>query len=345
MESKKMTASPTPKTPSTIGSTSTRSRFKFLSDTKAPNELNRLETQTHSRYTEFKTQLNQIDGRIAEWTNRFANEVMERQVESVGLRDVCVFDSLERCQERFLGKLEEEMGTIWKKDGNDDASSCSDESEEEDDEGNDAEDVSATAATETNTALTSAISEDPNLNSSLLSDRSKEKSISAPLPQFNKPKPTLDSLTKRVSLLSQNLTTYIHKEVPEAKETYFGLFYDEMMNTIPPNVQMEKTKGARRVNAIHHKFEGLAGISTRGFAEENALRVAELQLLEDKILEAGGWDELRTGRFLREVEAIRNLLEEEKKNRVANDKVVVENITRTREMLHRAVLGGIVEDD
>ncbi len=72
--------------------------------------------------------------------------------------------------------------------------------------------------------------------------------------------------------------------------------------------------------------------------EENVAQVAELQILEKKILDAGGWDERRSSRFLEEVREIRTMLEQKGEERIANDQMVLEAIVSTRTMLHKTLL-------
>jgi len=96
-------------TPSPAGKVS---RFHFLSDTRAPNELNRLESDTLKRRSQFRLRVNDLDRRIASWTAKLANETLERENVYVEMSDQIVYDPLEAAVERVMGRLEERTRDI-----------------------------------------------------------------------------------------------------------------------------------------------------------------------------------------------------------------------------------------
>ena len=137
---------------------------------------------------------------------------------------------------------------------------------------------------------------------------------------------------------------YTHVTIPSLRDQHLDSFHRKLRAEIPPKLHMEKTKATNREQAIFQRFESMAGLASRRLAEENSQRIASLKLLEEKILEAGGWDEKRTCRFLEEVKEIRGLLEKEREERVNSDERVLENIVQCRVQLQQALLEAMADE-
>ena len=252
---------------------------------------------------------------------------MERDSEGVGIFDDAVSDSLEKCAEGFLRRVDLEFGGIQGRRRNVNYNDDDDSEDSED------YDVSETVATEANTHTTADPDPDP-CNTSALDDTLL---LSTTLP-------TLTSLTNEISNLSTNLMKHVHITTPSQIDQHLHSFHTKLKAQIPPRIYMEKTKAAKREQAIFQRFESMAGLASRSLAEENAARVASLQMLEEKVLEAGGWDEKRTCRFLDEIQEIRNMLESEREERVRNDALVLEQIVECRVKLHKTLLEHMTEE-
>ena len=319
--------SPAPQ-PFSMASPPRKSRFHFHSDTKAPNEFKELEQQSHKRATDFRRRVNQLDHNVATWTSRFAHEVVQREKDSVELYDDFVTVPLERSAERFMrlmdakfssiqGSLldrstpmESDLDTSHNDDTNDEYDTISRDSD--DDEGSN--DGTQSAATATN-ACTDDQTHQPNFQ----------------------------SVSRQVSDLSNKMMRYKHVMIPSLRDQYLDSFHRKLKSDVPPRLHMEKTKAAKREQAIFNKFESMAGLSSRSLVEENAQRIASLKILENKILEAGTWDERRNCRFLDEVQEIRKMLEEERAGRVASDEKVLEKVLENRVMLQKTLLDAMTE--
>jgi len=318
---------PPPPTPPPAGSPNRRSRFQFHSDTKAPTELKEFSTQAYKRHTEFRKRVNDLDHNVAAWTSRFAEEIITREKDMVGMYDYAVAEPLERCAERFMRRMDVEFGNLQAK-PNADTSASLDTSyyrEEEVGNGNQSEDING--------------DDDPLVDQEGIDQEpSKVEQASNAAADDSNDGPSLQSLSEQISSLSYSLMEHVHITTPSLRNQHLDSFQKKFKSEIPPKLHMEKTKAAKREQAIFQKFESMAGLASRSLYEENAKRVAQLKSIEEKILEAGGWDEKRTSRFLDEVKDIRMTLKLEREERMKNDELVLENIVACRVQLHKALL-------
>lgn len=324
---------PPPSTPPLPGSPNRRSRFQFHSDTKAPTELKEFSTQAYKRHTEFRKRVNDLDHNVAAWTSRFAEEIITRDKDMVGMYDYAVAEPLERCADRFMRRMDAEFGTLQVKPNADMSMSASLDTsyyrEEEMDNGKQSEDISVDV-------------EDPLVDQEGMDQEpSKVEQASNSNADDSNDGPSLQSLSEQISSLSYNLMEHIHITTPSLRNQHLDSFHIKFKTEIPPKLHMEKTKAAKREQAIFQKFESMAGLASRSLYDENAKRVAQLKLVEEKILEAGGWDEKRTSRFLDEVKDIRMTLKFEREERIKNDELVLEKIVECRVQLHKALLDSI----
>lgn len=244
----------------------------------------------------------------------------------VGMYDYAVAEPLERCAERFMRRMDVEFGNLQAK-TNADMSASLDTSyyrEEEVGNGNQSEDGNA--------------AEDPLVDQEGIDQEPSKFEQASNADYSNDGRPSLQSLSEQISSLSYNLMEHIHITTPSLRNQHLDSFQIKLKTEIPPKLHMEKTKAAKREQAIFQKFESMAGLASRSLYEENAKRVAQLKLVEEKILEAGGWDEKRTSRFLDEVKDIRMTLKLEREERMKNDELVLEKIVECRVQLHKVLL-------
>ncbi len=340
-----------------------KSRFHFHSDTKAPVELKVIEKETHKKQTEFRKRVNDLDHQIASWMSRFADEILERDRETVAILDEQVCEPLERCAERFMSRLELEFGnlhgaTAYK---NGKLAAEGDDEGDESEEGNFYDDAHSeggenhadatftASVTNTGTDTTSPLQTMPVTGSRQYGETDDaDENCDNDEGNTNDCKPlgkssNLQSVSEDISKLSSNFMHYVHVTTPSLRGEHIDSFHRKLQEEIPPKLHMEKTKAAKREQAIFQKFESMAGLASRSLAEENASRVAELKLLEEKILEAGGWDERRSTRFLDEIKEIRKMLEKEQQERIESDQAVLDAIVSTRTMLHKTLLESVGE--
>lgn len=360
---------------STTLSLPNKSRFNFHSDTKVPPQLSILERETYIRYTAFASRLNAIDRQIALWTSRHTNEVIDRDLQVVGLFKYLVSDPLERCSERVLDKLERDLGALWgsklKKRGFRDnvtdninyGSDCNNADPDEEEKagwivispqnntsricegearGGDNDDPLACNMPERNekdhSTTASATNENPPEENR---DPVQSNALS---PKKARSPTTIRSLSVKCNRLSNSLNTFLHRTIPEqCHKSLESIHQNQLHDDLPPKIHLERTKSTKREGFIVRRFESIAGISLRSLVEENSERLASLTILEEKISNAGGLDDVRVGRFLAEVKEIRKMLELERKERVRQDEVVLDRLVETRETLQR-YLKSVIQD-
>jgi hypothetical protein len=321
---------PPPLTPPPKRSPQRKSRFEFHSDTKAPTELKEFSTQAYKRHTEFRKRVNDLDHNVAGWISRFAEETILRDKVMVGMYDYAAAEPLERCAERFMRRMDAAFGNLQTS-SNVDTDASLDTSYYRGEEGGDQNDFDDSSTEQDETPESSSAGTEQVEKTSTNADDHNDG-------------PSLQSLSEQISSLSYNLMEHIHVATPSLRDQHLDSFQLMFKSEIPPKLHMEKAKAAKREQAIFQKFESMAGLASRNLYDNNAKRVVQLRLLEEKILEAGGWDEKRTCRFLDEVRDIRQQLELEKEERMKNDEMVLDKIVVCRVQLHKALLDSMTSE-
>jgi len=371
------------------------SRFHFHGDTKALSQLSALEKQTYTRHTEFHTSLNTIDRQIAAWTSRFANELVKRNNDSVGLYDWLACEPLEQCTLRVLDKLEQNFGALRNGSHVNDEDNSNEHDDESDqcnednfgswievphvvgnvDAGEGDEGENLTEDEESNSGVVPAelksqeekskykcLTKDEQYKSLVIPtevESQKEKSTRNLMnqqilsfheqqqPPMKPPKPTITSihsLAGKISNLSTNLTDFVYKTIPQHRQNNFdSLYQTQLKSSLPPLIHLEQTKSIKREGSIVRQLESVSGASFRSLSEENAVRVAGLKILEKKIKNAGGLDNARSEHFLNEVADIRRMVEDETRERVKQDEMVLGMFIKKRELLQRS-LENLIQD-
>lgn len=153
---------------------------------------------------------------------------------------------------------------------------------------------------------------------------------------------SLQSVSEKISNFSANLNTFVHKTIPEQCHKSFDSIHQvQLQADIPHKIHLERTKSTKREGFIVRRFETIAGIGHRALVEENAERIASLTILEEKIANADGMDDDKRNRFLAEIEEIRRMVEQERRERARQDEIVLERLVMTREALQRSLGSGL----
>lgn len=323
---RKGSASPSRQSSNTSVSTPSRkSRFQFVADTKAPTELKEFSAQAYKRHTDFRTNVNALDHKVAAWSARFANEVIARDKEMISYFEYSVADPLERCAERFMRRMEMEFEKL---------------------------DSPSLDTTFTNDKEESIEPQDANSDSStkildeVLDTGKKQEEIHEELNTNCLPDcPSLSSVSKDTDTLRKQLLEFRHVTIPALKNQHLDSLELKVKRELAARMHVENIKTAKRELAIDKKFEAFAGLTERSLCETNAKRVVELEQLREKINEAGGWDEKRTSNFLEEVRLLRESIAREREERMKNDELVLEKIVESRVKLHKILLESMTTDE
>lgn len=286
-------SSPAARSPSAAGSDSAgraraASRFHFVSDTRAPSELQRLERETLRRRQEFKEKVRDMEYKIAAWTARLANETLARDREWEDLVQRAAGRRLEESVERIMDRIDKKL-------------------------------VSPIASSARSSSDGGS------------SDDDDDASNKIALPQFE----------ARVSRLDAALLDHVHKVTYDARVSHLDSLRARIRDETYPLLRLEAVKADKREGGMVRTFEGIAASAAHAMAEENAARVADFQMLEDELAKEG--DEKHINDFLQEIQRMREVLEEERKERQLSDEKVLENIIATREVLQRTVLESLGE--
>uniref|UniRef100_A0A7S4HNK3 Uncharacterized protein n=1 Tax=Odontella aurita TaxID=265563 RepID=A0A7S4HNK3_9STRA len=153
---------------------------------------------------------------------------------------------------------------------------------------------------------------------------------------------TLQDVDARVRELDAAHLDHVHKAAYEARVNHLDSIRTKIRDEAYPLLRLEAAKTDKREGGMVRTFESIAASAAHAMAEENAARVADLQLLEGEVegevKEKTMRDEKRIDEFLQEIRRMRGALEEERKERQASDEKVLEHIIATREVLQRTVL-------
>lgn len=305
--------------------TSSRSsRFKFESDQTA-SQLTKIEEEARRKRDEFRSRVRAIDDRIAGFTLKLTQEIMDRDAVHADILDRSVHLPLERCLSNSFQQLDLQLGTSL---------------------------LFQTPSTHKNTKSMSATRPPappppPPPRLQLPKDASG-KSLPPPPPpppalpnnhQDNNPKSLcIPQLDHNISNLKQDLLTFQHKTIYQLENKHLLHLQRILTERMAPQIRLEQTKADKREGSLVRTFEAMAANSQRHAMEQLSLEKTELHLLQQEYERMCQAQQKQTHDFLQQISQIRKMIQQERLERQAQDQIIIDRIIQTQELLQKNVL-------
>jgi len=149
---------------------------------------------------------------------------------------------------------------------------------------------------------------------------------------------TLRRLEKQAAQVEQNMFDLKHVTCFHAETEHLRSLKKEMRRNTRTALKLESAKALRREAAIVRRMEEIAARSSRDFISERASTLTDVLLLQDNVQHQVCQDEKRLSAFQHEVHALRAHLDKETQERRRQDQLILDQIIRTKDQLHKTVI-------
>eukprot|EP00980_Cylindrotheca_fusiformis_P015451 scaffold4343_cov144-Cylindrotheca_fusiformis.AAC.29 len=145
-------------------------------------------------------------------------------------------------------------------------------------------------------------------------------------------------LEKQMSRLDNQMMRHVHVALSDAKRDDLDSLRQDLLLEIIPSMRIEKSKADKIEGGVVRRYELNAGNVAKMFHEESAARRAALDKLNRRVKRMLAQEEQRSDDVLDVVRNIRERIQRERNERIAADKHIMEDITRTSVAMRRAFL-------
>ena len=240
------------------------------------------------------------------WTARLANETSDRELHHEEVMEKSSRQPLEDVAERIMDRLEKRLGSRSFLLG--DASGCTADA----DSNNNDNDVDADA----NNA-----------------DENKSRKIHVP---------SIMALDRKASELEEVLIQH-SSNCYNGRVEHLDAKIDTLNNEVQPALRLETIKADQREGALNRQYIAVAADATRRYAEENAARVADHEMLRATKEEKATKQPCDAEKILAEIRALGQLLEDERSERQRADEEIMATIIETRKAWQKIVIESLVD--
>jgi len=151
-------------------------------------------------------------------------------------------------------------------------------------------------------------------------------------------KPTWMSLERRLTQLDSNFTYCVHVGLQDAKRAQLDSLHDQLAHDLTSELKLEAFKADKREGGMVRRFEGMVGTMARRIQEESAARVAAVEMASKQLKEISEIDVRRGDGFLTTIQQLRAQIKQERMQRQAQDRIILDRIVQTTATMKRAVL-------
>lgn len=304
-------------TPASSSTSITPSRFQFTCDTRAPRELATMQEEAQRRKVLFAGQVDRLSQRAKSWNVRLEHEMLDREADFEEVVEKSINQPVEDAAKRVLERLERKMGhtKILGVDKKILAAAVGDPIESERDDAS-------------NEDVVIKDEKEEEKDSSNEGDKEEKKTVSHP---------TVLELEHNQNEVYKTLANY-QMDVYEARVEHLDKNIATINHEVRPELRLETIKAEQREGAVFRKFKTIAGDALASHAEENAIRVAKLELLRRDKEEKAEEKPKDVEAILADIRALRQLLEDEREERQRADEKILATIVETRKAWQKIVL-------
>jgi len=147
----------------------------------------------------------------------------------------------------------------------------------------------------------------------------------------------LVKLERQTHHLEARMNHHEHVTLFNSKRVAFDAIEQQCRQSIQPALQLEKVKANEREAKVIRNFESSAGDVTRQLAEMQAARSSSLGYIEQQL---DAWelnDVVRIEGYLKQIQAMKRQVLEEREERRRQDEIVVERILQAKKMLEQDI--------
>ncbi|KAL9180718.1 hypothetical protein ACHAXT_011171 [Thalassiosira profunda] len=259
------------------------------------------EAEVLKRQAEYSARISDLEGRLALFHARLATEAAERGREHAFTVEECVVGPIEEAATRSLQKVDADFVRPIMDPKRAGGAGVGEPSAPADvsEQSNEDPDGKGTVANATTTQL-----------------------------------PNLVHLERRTNLLEAQMNHQQHVVLFQARRQHFDAVDRTCRKVLQPELALELTKADKREGKLARRFEASSGEYTRLASEMTSSRVASLGYLEKQMHEVGIFS---AEHFLEEIRKLKQLVIEEREERIRQDETVVARIVEKRKTLEQDI--------
>ena len=149
--------------------------------------------------------------------------------------------------------------------------------------------------------------------------------------------PSIMALDRKASELEEALIQH-SSNCYNGRVNHLDTKIDTLNNEVQPALRLETIKADQREGALNRQYIAISADSTRWYAEENAARVADHEMLRTTKEEKAAEQPRDAEKILAEIRALRQLLEDERSERQRADEEIMATIIETRKAWQKIVI-------
>lgn len=286
------------------------SKFAFLSAEKPGSGIKQFEADVIQKQAQYSRQINEMEARLATFHMRLADESLERERELSNTVEDYVYEPIGQAMKRSLDRIEHDF-----------IQPVLDPKRALPDEKGEDQEAPELMVLETDNAESTS-EEDVAENDD---DGNGEPAI----------RTNLVKLERQTHHLEARMNHHEHVTLFNSKRVAFDAIEQQCRKSIQPAIQLEKVKANEREAKIIRNFESSVGSVTRHLAEMQAARSSSLGYIEQQL---DAWeldDVVRMEGYLKQIQAMKRQVLEEREERRRQDEVVVEKILHAKKMLEQ----------
>jgi len=149
--------------------------------------------------------------------------------------------------------------------------------------------------------------------------------------------PPIMALDRKATELEEVLIQHSSNSY-NARVEHLDAKIDTLNDEVQPALRLETIKADQREGALNRQYIAIASDATRWYAEENAARVAEHEMLRTTRDEKAAENPRDAEKILADIQALRQLLEDERSERQRGDEEIMSTIIETRRAWQKIVI-------
>ena len=154
--------------------------------------------------------------------------------------------------------------------------------------------------------------------------------------------PSIMALDRKATDLEEKLIQHSSNSY-NARVEHFDTKIDTLTDEVQPALRLETIKADQREAVLNRQYIAIAADATRWYAEENAARVAEHEILRTTRNEKAAEQPPDAEKILADIRAFRQLLEDERSERQRADEEIMSTIIETRKAWQKIVIESLGE--
>ena len=288
-----------------------------------PNSnIKQFESDILKKQAEYAARISDLEGRLATFHTRLAEECAERGREHAFTVEEYVDGPLEQVVMRSLDRIDTDfIRPIMDPKRAAPMTTASSSGRSTPITDNSGEKQSA-SADETEVIL----KEDTNDDNSTADNNTKSK-----------PLPNLVSIERKTYALESQMNHQQHVTLFDSRRQNFDAIDKTCRTTLQPALALEITKADKREVGMVRRFESRSGENARLLSELTSGRASSLGYLESEVDEWESSNAKNAEKDLEEIERLKELAIEEREERILEDEAVVEKIKQTKKHLEEAI--------